>query len=415
MQRSRLELALGLLLAAWLWARKLIAPAIRGPLVDYGKHYDSAYLVLANMRIVGVADGYYYPTFLALIHQPLFWFGAAESAIVWSIANLILVLAGSMVLADLLRQTDVVESGFRAVDLLRGFMHRSSLIVVLVAVGAFEPLQRVLGSGNVDPLNFFLASMLLALLVTQRDWRAGVIAGVICLVKIVPILLVPVLIVLGRWRTLAGMGAVLFAYIVWLLATGWWRDEVFLFREILPGVPWLWQHISLSVHRLAATFDSPWILDDHFYYARFILAMNVLTGISYCVLLVAAFWRGIAHPDLLLAAGLVTILLFSPLLETIHFSWILPAFAVQARAWIGGRLSDAKFAVLVVAWSGLAAADTITSIIALPLFDGHNWMLQTLLYLFLMVVSLWVGLAKAEPSRQSATDAQNAEPEAASA
>ncbi len=376
----------------WLWATKLIGPAIRGPLVDYGKHYQSAYLMIADMKLIGVIEYYYYPTFLGLLHQPLYWFREPESAVAWSIGNAVLLLAGCLILADHLRLARFQPSGNSGLDRARGFLRRHALLVVLLAVGAFEPIQRVMRSGNVDPLNFLLASLLLALFARGHDTRAGIVAGLFCLVKIVPVLLVPVLVVLKKWRLLAMMASVLVAYVAWLLVTGWWREDAFLFREVLPGVPWLWQGISLSVHRLLATAFNPAVLESPLPYARFILAINMVTGFAYCAFLLLAGRRGIPHPDLLLAAGLVVILFFSPLLETIHFSWIFPAFAIQAAAWVEGRIGHAPFCAVVIGWMGLTAADTLSTLLTLRSQTVENWMIQTALYMVVVGLSFWVAL-----------------------
>src|SRR5690606_9696093 len=48
------------LLATWLWTAKLIIPALTGPLIDYIKHYESAYLILADITPYHVIM-YYYP------------------------------------------------------------------------------------------------------------------------------------------------------------------------------------------------------------------------------------------------------------------------------------------------------------------------------------------------------------------
>jgi hypothetical protein len=247
----------------------------------------------------------------------------------------------------------------------------------------------------VDPLNFLLASLLLALFARGHDTKAGITAGLFCLVKIVPVLLIPVLVVLKKWRLLAMMVSVLIAYGVWLFMTGWWREDAFLFREVLPGVPWLWQGISLSIHRLLATVFSPAVLDSPMPYARFILAINMVMGLAYCAFLLVMAKKGIPHPDLLLAAGLVVILFFSPLLETIHFSWIFPAFAIQAAAWVEGRIGSAPFCAVVIGWMGLTAADTISTLLTIRSQGVENWMIQTALYMVVVGLSFWVALRAA--------------------
>ncbi|MFJ9865792.1 glycosyltransferase family 87 protein [Streptomyces sp. NPDC101165] len=274
-----------------------------------------------DYRVPGTTYGFTYPPFAALTMLPLAPMGR-HTAIV---ASLLVNLAALAVVLRIL-----AGPGWR-----RHGWFRWSLALCVLAL--FEPLRDTFSFGQV---NLVLLALVLGdawLLTTGRDRWAGVGVGLAAAVKLTPALFIGLLLLARRWRA-AGV-----ATAVALAATGLaaWADpraSRFYWTEALwdtNRVGRLDYVSNQSLQGVLARLGDP---DRSLW--------------SAVVLLVLCVWawrasRAVAAGDWTAAFALTgaTACLVSPITWVHHLVWLLPSFAVLARAG-HRRLAGTLYGVL---------------------------------------------------------------------
>ncbi|NQU43079.1 DUF2029 domain-containing protein, partial [bacterium] len=208
--------------------------------VDFPKHVEAARAVLENRSPYTGENylGFNYPLLTAWLFVFLAWVPADRAEFVWDLCHAIFVFASLVIvvgayrprITDSKRRTDgcPIQAASWIAD------HWPA--VGALALALFSPIFLDIHHGNIEPLNLVLLILMGALLLRGKENSAGVVLAVLCLIKIVPILLVPALWMGGKRRTVAVWTAALSAYAIVMLLTGWWRWEWFLVTETLPNI-----------------------------------------------------------------------------------------------------------------------------------------------------------------------------------
>jgi hypothetical protein len=161
-----------------------------------------------------------YPPFFAVLLKPLAYFSYETAYELWSALTVLLTLASVWV------------------SLRLGERGWSAELAVIVAVGLFSyaPFFYELVVGQVASLLLFLCALGAWLLVRGRDWGSAFCFAVATMIKMTPILAVPLLVMHRKWRWLAAYGcwmAALLGFSVW--QAGWATHEEF-WHGVMPSV-----------------------------------------------------------------------------------------------------------------------------------------------------------------------------------
>ncbi|MEQ8819914.1 MAG: glycosyltransferase 87 family protein [Sumerlaeia bacterium] len=360
--------------------------------VDYKKHWMAADAILRGVTPYQGEElylGFNYPLLTGFIFLYLRAFPYEVSELPWDIGNALFVMAGYLLLAFGLWPKNAKRSAETGLDgWVLNFLIRYWPLFTFVIISHFQPLHRVMIAANIDPFNFFLACGLAVCFVQRKEKLAGIFLIFLSLVKIAPVLLWVPVAGCRRWKVLVTMFSGLTLYLVFLLVSGFWRWEIFLYQETLPRIPFYWQDISLSIHKFAALHLLPHALEDEHLYRHLVLGINIAIALPYMALI--AWWslrKKAGNHALMLAFGMPMVLIFTPLLEINHFVWAAPAMFLQLREWIFGRLSMRLFAALGLAWGGVMAMETLAQ---LPLYFSlpfHNITFQVIWLVLLALIS----------------------------
>lgn len=205
--------------------------------------------------------------------------------------------------------------------------------------------------GQIDLFLVFLMAMGLFLPWGRNlPYAAGILVGLAVVLKLSPLLLVPVLGLALGWRFAAAGLGMLLAYALFLLATGMFGREIFLFTDQLGFHRYRAGFYSCSLHYFLGVY----LWGDHFigpdgYYGSWLtrlVSIVMLSGYAVCGL--ALWWRR-AGLLALLTVGVAFSHLASPFLQAHHYTnilLVLVAWAVltlRARDWLG-------FGLVLLAW-----------------------------------------------------------------
>jgi len=184
---------------------------------------------------VPVAATYIYPPFLAVLMQPMTRLSFASAYFVWDILTIALVIGGVLL----------------AIRVAGGQMDRKLGLLVGVGLFSYFPLYQCLYEGQVSGLILFLTTLGVWLLSRNYSSLSALSFAVATMIKLTPILAVPVLIIHRKWKWLTAYGAwmgALLALSIW--QAGWPLHQQF-WTEVLPrlscGAP-VDQNISLVAY-----------------------------------------------------------------------------------------------------------------------------------------------------------------------
>ena len=184
-----------------------------------------------------------------------------------------------------------------------------------------------------------------------RQRLAGVMWGLLALVKILPVFLLFPILLWRRWRLLQGFLAINLLYFILLVATGRVGEEWFFVNEVMPAIPRWWRGISIIPGRfvmLALGLHESVYMNPH--------GFDLVSRTSLICWLVFYLWlliwmrrRGV---DWLraLEMAILTYPLLTPLLEYHHFVWIMPALLLHLRRWLSGQMSLRIAMGLLAGW-----------------------------------------------------------------
>jgi Gpi18-like mannosyltransferase len=161
-----------------------------------------------------------YPPFFAVLLKPFAYFSYDAAYELWSALTVLLTFASVLICLRLVGR------------------RLSAELAVIVAVGLFSysPLFYELVVGQVASLLLFLCALGVWLLSRERDWPSAFCFAVATMIKITPILAVPLLAMHRKWRWLA-------AYCCWMMGllgfsvwqAGWPAHEQF-WHGVMPSV-----------------------------------------------------------------------------------------------------------------------------------------------------------------------------------
>lgn len=134
---------------------------------------------------------YIYPPLLAALFAPLTWLPRAAGLAIWGALQLVIV--AWLLLA--LRRLCGVERGRRARD-----------FALVLLISCFAAVWVNLNEGQINLLVVACVASGLALIEEERPLLGGGLIAAAAHLKVLPIVLVGVLVVQGRWRALAGVG-----------------------------------------------------------------------------------------------------------------------------------------------------------------------------------------------------------------
>jgi hypothetical protein len=166
------------------------------------------------------AAPFIYPPFVAVMMKPFTLLSFASAYRIWSLFSLLMMIAAAWLALDV--------GGVK--------IYPSLTLILGVGIFSFYPLLDNLFYGQMGGVILFLFAATVWLLARGRDWLSALCLAVATLVKLTPMLAVPVLVFHRRWRWLA-------AYAVWLIAltavsvqqAGWAAHGEFLHR-VLPSI-----------------------------------------------------------------------------------------------------------------------------------------------------------------------------------
>jgi hypothetical protein len=169
---------------------------------------------------VAKAITFVYPPFFAVLLKPLAHFSYDTAYRLWSALTVLLTFASVWI------------------SLRLGGQRWSAELAVIVAVGLFSycPFFYELVVGQVASLLLFCCALGVWLLSRERDWGSALCFAVATMIKITPILAVPLLAMHRKWKWLAAYGCwmvILLGFSVW--QTGWAAHEAF-WHGVMPSV-----------------------------------------------------------------------------------------------------------------------------------------------------------------------------------
>jgi hypothetical protein len=266
---------------------------------------------------------YVYPPPLALVLRPLTLFSMSHALMIWDMLN-------------------VVMQGALFVMVVRVSRARTlKQFLLICTMYGYYPLNMGLGNGQIDL--FITVASLAAYLLYRSDRlrRAGILLGLVILIKPTVAVLLLYFAFRKAWRTIAATAATVAAGIG--------------ISGLVVGVPMLWEYrtvaagwansfgilpLNQSLHGVITRLASPARdLAPTGFGAALALVAEVTLPVAACMLV----WRLMrsGEPDSLLAGALqfyavfAVMLLSSPFTENIHFTWILPGaglvFVVMSR------------------------------------------------------------------------------------
>ncbi len=399
-----------LILASAFFYQDIAHRAFATPGVDYPKHWDAAQALLGgeNPYDSGEPYSFNYPLFVGFSFLHLALLPRKEAEVLWDAGNVMCILAGMLLLAFALKpeQPSGEDGAHPARAKVRRFLVDYWPPLVLLLAAEFRPLHVIVHSGNLDASIFFYSCLFAVLFWKGRAVASGFVLGLFTLNKLVPVFFVAPLVIMRRWKALAGFAAVIAAYALFLLLSGWWKVEADLYRDVLPGVGHYWIHISHSPHRMTAELLNPSVLETPSGYSHWALGWNVFYGFVYLGMAALWHWRGGRNQKAFFVFSYVMLLMFSPLLEINHFSWVLPAFFLTVLLWIRGEIRDGWFSAVMVAWS-LIPVVKYYELLKPPI--PHYWITAFLIYFLVGATAGAAVTARREEARIDGTPPVSAE------
>lgn len=352
--------------------------------VDFPKHWYGAHNILAGQSPY-IGEMYLaYPFFAGFIHLWLVLVPLEIAELPWDILNILLCLGGYGLIAWLYRPPQDNTLGDA-----RQWVQRYWAVLCLAIVSLSDAIHTILLSANIDPINFFLSVAFTGLFLKKKDTASGIVLAALVLVKIAPIFLLLPVLAMSRWRIASACTGTLIVYALFLLVSGYWKQEIYLYQDVLPMLPWRWMVISKSIHRFLGETVFPGVLGSEAAYKQFCVVVNIIILAVYTPLLSWLFFtRSRRSESAALAFGYAMVLIIGPLLQENHLCWAVPALFIHLRLWASGKLPDVLSVILVVNWGLMLSFRTLAGIPAKLHLDIEPLMLvQTPVIILFCIVS----------------------------
>ncbi len=180
----------------------------------------SPWQVAAVRYHVPVWAPYIYPPFCAVLMKPVAHLPFAFALFVWKIATVFLV-AGALL-----------------ISLSLGGVRIHGKLAVMLGVGLFSyyPLLYSLILGQIGGLILFLIAAGVWLLSRNRVWASALCFALATLIKLTPVLAVPILIIHRRWKWLIAYAAWMISLLIFSVWQAGWAAHLQFLREVLPSI-----------------------------------------------------------------------------------------------------------------------------------------------------------------------------------
>ncbi len=163
---------------------------------------------------------YIYPPFFAVLMKPFAHLSFSAALTVWNLVTVLLVV-GSVI-----------------ISLSVGGVGLDSKLVLLIGVGVFSyyPLLDNLFFGQSGGVILFLLAAGVWFLSRNRMWLSALCFAVATVIKLTPVLAVPVLIFHRRWKWLATYVAWMISLLILSIWQGGWVAHQQFWNEVLPSI-----------------------------------------------------------------------------------------------------------------------------------------------------------------------------------
>lgn len=357
----------GWMLRACMWLYIILTTYIMGiskPIeyygVDYDKHWYAARALLEGKSVyLGGASlwmGFNYPQAAAL---PFFWLGffsVQTSQYLWK-AVLLALSVGCWWMAWRQYRPGAAahDPAAPVASLVRAGVARHWGLVTAFMTSGYFALSSCIYLGNIDPVNGFLAVGMVAAMLSGAPLAAGIFWALLTLVKMMPLMLIVPILFWRQWRVLQGFLGTMVVYFFILVALGRVGEEWYFAREAIPVIPVWWRCITISPISFAlhACGLAQWVDNPRIF--AIVVRVSEAVLLPVYVGLIALLAR--RKMDLLRVMEIAAVFypLLSPLLEYHHFVWCMPAFYLQARRFVQGRMKTGTAAALVIGWAMLCS------------------------------------------------------------
>jgi hypothetical protein len=323
-----------------------------------------------NPYDTGTAFPYVYPLFLAFALIPLTILPHGLSVLIWFGLNLAALVYIAVTVAELTSSGDN-----------RAGRYDWLVPTALICVGAFPIIQNNFLNGQVNLIVVALCVLFLRSHLSNRTMAASLFLGAAIAIKLVPVLLIGFLLLRRAFKT-AGL-SIAFAGLFCLLPVVVVGKSLFtMYADYFSG--FVLGNVSGS-----SGYSNPFFF-SLYGFLKYVSA-GALDGTGWMIFsvgvvgLVTVLSHKIVVRNNTKAAAvtafcfyLLAILLVTPMSETHHLAWALPAILVVMGPAIGKRGG-----VSMSRWLYPAAAVAL-------LYTGTTWLHSPLLFFFIVV--LWVGL-----------------------
>ncbi len=184
----------------------------------------------------------------------------------------------------------------------------------------FSPTFYGMRLGQLDILICFLIAILFIL---PRKWKrlgGGFLLGLGIVLKVSPVLLMPVFVLAFGWQFLAGMWIPILIYAGALITTGLFGQELILFTDQIPYWKCKTNFPTISLYYIVSIQFFPEIFINGDYYNSWLTTLLTVVFLgSYAVIGLWLWWQR-AHWFSLFTVGVVMSHLASPFLEPHHYS-----------------------------------------------------------------------------------------------
>ena len=335
-----------------------------------------------------------YPLMVPAMFSFLPFFSLSHAEFIWNILMRGSVLCGFLLILLAIKPQLSKENAFHAQPhtLSAAYaalivQHWTTLAACMAAV--FTPALLDIRVGNIQSLVFFFFCLFCTLLYHRRNVWAGVVLVFLCLIKIMPIFLLPVFFFSKQYRLFLTTVAGLLLYGLISLVTGGWKWEMYLFTQLLPHFPYTLRGVSYSLVHFTGIVFSPGILQNEAAYTQYanLIAYCILGTYLLVLVIMAKKYSGDGRREELasecLVLGVYSLTLASPLLETHHFTNCIPGWIFLFHNYLKQRCGHIYFFTALLLWCGIFSAREMAGYVS-------NWAVSPMYGATLFLLLLWL-------------------------
>jgi hypothetical protein len=321
-----------------------------------------------------------YPMFSVVLCSFMALFDEFQALLLWTWLRTGLVIGAYIIIIFYLRPTNATTETTK-------FLQKHWAIIGCLICASYDCMFWGYCFGNIQPVVFFLTCLCFAFLLRGKDKSAGCTLAMLCLIKIVPVFLIPALFFIRCRGVLRGWMAFMACYAAVLLLTGWWRWEWYLVANILPALGHNLVSCSVSIPIYIGQVFCPEVLNSPRTFNLISkINMALVFGVSIIAYSVAYFRCAECHWKDVLTTASFTMILMSPAIEPFHFVYLVPALAFLIGGYIEGRHSAWYFLLSILFWL-IFLADTTYQ--AAGIWQNFEY-LPIPFYKLFCVLALWL-------------------------